>query len=228
MLLMIQGWKDIFYRPNTSYSQCGEDLIVNHIFESIGIRKPSYLDIGAHDPKHLNNTYSFYKNGSSGVNVEPDISLFNKLRKIRRKDLNLNIGVSDVSGDLDFYVMSSPTLNTFSRESAEKFVQEGYKIQSIQKVHVETISSILDKHFNGVFPEFLSIDIEGEEERVLRSIDYDNNGPLVICVETISFSNSGRGVKNKEVIDFLLSNGYIVYADTYINSIFVRRERWER
>jgi FkbM family methyltransferase len=154
--------------------------------------------------------------------------LFNKLKRTRRKDVNLNIGISDVNGDLDFYVMSSSTLNTFNRESAEKFIQEGYKIQSIQKVQVETISHVLDRHFDGTFPNFLSIDIEGEEERVLRDIDYERNGPIVICVETISFSNNGRGIKNKEVIDFLLSKGYIMYADTYINSIFVKRDRWER
>lgn len=42
-----------------SYSQCGEDRILAFIFRSLGIDKPSYLDIGAHHPYMLNNTMYF-------------------------------------------------------------------------------------------------------------------------------------------------------------------------
>ena len=50
----------IFKKPKTSkkksdsykksYSQSGEDLVINFIFNAIGITHPSYLDIGAYDP----------------------------------------------------------------------------------------------------------------------------------------------------------------------------------
>jgi hypothetical protein len=33
-----------------SYSQCGDDLILDFAFDILGIAKPTYLDIGAHDP----------------------------------------------------------------------------------------------------------------------------------------------------------------------------------
>ena len=33
-----------------SYSQFGEDIIVKFIFDALNIKKPSYIDIGAHDP----------------------------------------------------------------------------------------------------------------------------------------------------------------------------------
>jgi hypothetical protein len=52
-----------------SYSQCGEDILIDFVFKQLKIENPSYLDIGAHHPFHLNNTYYFYKNGSSGVNI---------------------------------------------------------------------------------------------------------------------------------------------------------------
>ena len=44
-----------------SYSQFGEDLIVNRILNLMGIEKLSYLNIGAHNPVCLNNTYFFTK-----------------------------------------------------------------------------------------------------------------------------------------------------------------------
>ena len=53
-----------------SFSQCGEDLIVNYIFGLRGITKPTYLDIGANDPFYLNNTALFYINGCRGINIE--------------------------------------------------------------------------------------------------------------------------------------------------------------
>ena len=57
-----------------SYSQCGEDLILKQLFTALGIGKVNYLDIGAHHPTCLNNTYLFYGYGGHGVCVEPDPS----------------------------------------------------------------------------------------------------------------------------------------------------------
>src|SRR4051812_7168126 len=96
-----------------SYSQCGEDLILEHILgEYLRIPQPSYLDLGAHHPTYLSNTYRFYRKGGSGVCVEPDPVLFAPLRAARPRDvcLNAGVGASDAGG-ADFYVMSSRTLN---------------------------------------------------------------------------------------------------------------------
>jgi hypothetical protein len=60
-----------------SFSQTGEDLIVEFIFNDIGVDYPSYIDIGAHHPYYLNNTQIFYLKGCRGINIEPDPSLFN-------------------------------------------------------------------------------------------------------------------------------------------------------
>ena len=74
-----------------SFSQCGEDLIIQYIFNSIGIKNPSYIDIGAHHPFYLNNTAIFSLTGSIGVNIEADPKLINRFRKLRQRDLNLNV-----------------------------------------------------------------------------------------------------------------------------------------
>src|SRR3954468_21715772 len=93
-----------------SFSQCGEDLIVDHIFQQLKIEKPSYLDIGAYHPKRLSNTYLFYLKGSRGINVEPDPSLFEAFLNERQEDINLNIGIGPKSGTADFYIMNEPAL----------------------------------------------------------------------------------------------------------------------
>jgi hypothetical protein len=40
-----------------SFSQSGEDLIVKFIFDILKIKKPTYIDIGAHHSSYLSNTY---------------------------------------------------------------------------------------------------------------------------------------------------------------------------
>ena len=210
-----------------SYSQSGEDLIVKYIFDVLKIRKPGYLDIGAHHPFNLSNTALFYENGSRGINIEPDPILMQAFTQHRKEDTNLNIGISDKKAVLDFYIINNPVLNTFLKEEAENYYKEGdYKIVDTKKVQVSTVKSVLEEHRNGLYPEFLSIDAEGVDEIVLKSLDLMNNFPIVICVETISFSNKGKGKKNHELIEFVKSKGYFLYADTYINSIFVREENW--
>ena len=212
-----------------SFSQCGEDLIVKYIFDALGIAKPTYIDIGAHHPYFISNTALFYKNGSIGINIEPDPTLFKEFIKFRKNDINLNIGISDDNCELDFYIISSPTLNTFSKDEAAKYSLEGnYVIKSIEKIKVEALKDVLNDFSNGIFPQFLSLDAEGVDEIIIRELDFENNYPIVICIETISFSTSGNGIKNLRLIDYIERMGYMVYADTHINTIFVRKENWKK
>lgn len=212
-----------------SYSQCGEDIIVKFIFDHLGINNPSYIDIGAHHPFYLSNTALFYNLGSRGINIEPDPTLFAEFLTARKEDINLNIGVGLLPGKQDFYIISSPTLNTFSEKEAENYSKEGdYKIINIESIEVQTLKNILNKYFLGFFPKFLSIDAEGIDEILIKEIDFDSNYPLVICIETISFSTSGNGVKNLNIINYIEENGYLLYADTHINSIFVRKDIWHK
>ncbi len=53
-------------------------------------------------------------------------------------------------------------------------------------------------------------------------MDYEKEGAYVICVETLGYSESFEGKKESEIIDLLVSKGYMIYADTYINTIMVK------
>jgi len=212
-----------------SYSQCGEDLIISNIIKSLSIQTPTYIDVGAHHPFYLSNTAYFYNGGCKGINIEPDPLLFTHILKKRPKDTNLNIGIGAFNGELDFYLMSTPTLNTFSYENAMTLqVEHGVRIKEIKKIPVETLANVINKYNENRFPDFLSLDTEGYDLDILKTIDYLTNAPVVICVETISYSTTGRGVKDDEIIQFLKERNYLVYADTNINTILVKRSCWER
>lgn len=208
----------------TSYSQCGEDLIVRYVFDFLKIPSPTYIDIGAHHPHYLNNTYLFYQQGSKGINVEPDPTLFEAFPNQRKRDTNLNVGISNCEGELPFYVMSVPTLNTFSEADAEAAVAQGsVKIEKILPVKVRPINTVLQENLPDKSLDFLSIDVEGLDYAILSSMDVTRWRPKVICAETITYSEANQGKKIPEIAGLLFDLGYESYADTHINTIFVDR-----
>lgn len=213
-----------------SYSQCGEDLIADFVFAQLRIDKPSYLDLGAHHPQFLSNTYFFYNKGSRGTNVEPDRSLLREFLKIRPEDKNLNVGVGlNAKKEIaDFYLMSARTLNTFSKEEATRIQEYGtHKIDNILKVELVPLNQIIKENFFERAPNFVSIDIEGLDFEIAKSFDFDNYRPEVFCIETLTYTEDNSEEKETEILDYMQEKNYIVYADTFINTIFVDRAAWQ-
>lgn len=208
-----------------SYSQSGEDIIVAGILKSFGVKKPSYLDIGAYHPTDLSNTYLFYENGGSGVCVEPNPSLFQSIKKERPRDICLNIGIG--TGEIaeqEFYLMNPATLSTFSKQEAEKMLAEKSAFLIEKKmIPLENINSIIERHFK-IAPDFISLDVEGLDVEILETFDFKRFRPKVFCVETVSFTPDNKGIKDKEIFDIMARNDYEVYADTYVNTIFIDRK----
>lgn len=217
-------------RSRVSYSQSGEDIIADYFFESIGISNPSFLDIGANQPVKGNNTYLFYLKGSRGVCIEPDVSLIPSLKKMRPRDLILNSGIStSVSSDADFYFFEGHynAWNTFSREDAEKKkIESGIAFRQA-KVKLDTVENIINQYQLG-HVNFISLDVEGWDLPILKSIDFSRIRPEMICVETIAFSLQNTVEKNKDIIEFMLTRGYRVYADTNLNTLFCRNDLFNR
>lgn len=57
----------------------------------MGIKKPSYIDIGAHHPYEISNTAIFYMNGCRGVNVEANPNLIDEFYKERPDDIKQGV-----------------------------------------------------------------------------------------------------------------------------------------
>jgi Methyltransferase FkbM domain len=214
-----------------SYSQCGEDLLIAFLFEMLGVQKPSYMDIGAHDPNYLNNTKIFYDRGSTGINIEANPTLIRRFERLRPRDVNLNVGVVDESSGastLDFYVMSMSTMSTFSKEEAQRLIREtSLKIERVIPVATKGLAQIVRDRSQGTCPELLCVDIEGLDAVLIPSIASfeQKKRPSVICIETLTYSESARPERKRhDLIEAVERVGYAVYADTFINTIFCRED----
>ena len=211
-----------------SYAQCGEDLIIDFLFTLLKPAQVRYLDIGAHHPTYLSNTYLFYERGASGVCVEPDAALAGAFSRTRPRDICLNVGIAPTEGVADFYHMSTPTLNTFSREQAEQYESYGTQhIERVTPVPIRNINKVIEEYFESA-PELVSLDVEGLDLAILKSLDYSRHRPAVFCIETLSFTENQSEHKLDEIIEWMKAQGYMLYADTYVNSVFVDKETWKK
>ena len=225
---ILRGVIDYGFRgAKLSYSQYGEDLIVRFALQNLRIQHPRYIDIGANMPYSGSNTAIFHLSGSRGINIEPDPFLFAAFPRSRKRDINLNLGVWDRSGEKDFYVMSFRDMSTFLKSEAEDRMRKfDAKILEVIKVKVSTLNEIFAEYASPNPPQFMSIDAEGADELILRAFDFGSWSPEVICCETLSFCSTTKWEKNESLIRYMESRGYFVLADTWLNTIFVQQRAW--
>lgn len=208
-----------------SFSQCGEDLILYKLlFNILKLKTISYLDIGCFHPIEISNTYYFYKKRFNGVCVDANQDLSKDFKKLRPKDIFLNCGITDgYDEEKSFFKLNVSTLNTFDEMEAKRVCDEfGYKIQEIVKIKVRNINSIIEQYFIQT-PELVSIDVEGLDLAVIKSLDLKKHKPACIVVETLKYQLDKRSKEDKatDIIRYLENNGYYLFADNYINSILV-------
>jgi hypothetical protein len=65
------------------------------------------------------------------------------------------------------------------------------------------------------------------DEEIVRAIDFTQYRPKIFCIETVTQSGSGVFEKNTSLITYLRQQNYIVYADTYVNTIFADKALWK-
>ena len=213
------GHPDQAFGPLT-YAQFGEDLILANVFISRGIDKPSFLDIGAHHPVNCSNTALLYARGARGLCVEANPNLIQAFQDLRPEDKIINIGCGVAEGTLDFYMIDHASgRNTFDRATAEAFVaaHPEFRIRETRAIPVLSLDQIVTSHCGGIWPDLLSLDIEGLDYAVLQAAHFDSTrGPKVICVETVS----GADNRQDAAIETLLTDrGYRVLGRTVANVI---------
>jgi FkbM family methyltransferase len=209
-----------------SFAQQGEDLVLFHILRDLlEITAPTYVDIGAAEPVLGSNTYLLYCTGGRGVLVEPNPAYVEKLRLRRPNDVVVAAGVGvGKETEADYYVIrGQPPLNTFSREVVEEMRAKAASdpVERVLKMPLVPLNELIATHL-GKAPDLLSIDVEGLDLAILRTLDFKKYRPGAIIAETIPMKANGV---NTELASFLLSKRYVVRGGSSINTVFVDRKR---
>jgi FkbM family methyltransferase len=209
---------DSFPFRNNSFSQEGEDLIIDKILNYK--KKGFYIDIGAHHPIKYSNTYIFYKRGWNGINIDAMPDSMNEFKKIRPKDKNIQAAISNENTNVTFYIFNEPALNTLNSEEAKsKDNKNGYRIVKEIKVVTIKLSELLAIQMeNNQEIDFMSIDTEGNDLNVLKSNDWEKYRPKLIMVEDLKFKNL-EDYNQSEIFNYMKSLNYSIVAKT-INTVF--------
>ncbi len=214
----------IFIKPfkskfKKSYSQCGEDMILDTIFS--GRKFGFYIDIGANNPVSQSNTHHFYKKGWHGINIDANPKSMISFNKVRKRDINLGIPISDSEETLTYYIFSSSFFNSFSEEQAELYKD---MLIDTQKLKTRTLEQILDTYLKvHENIDFISIDTEGWDYKVLLSNNWQRYRPKVIIVEFLIYENNNC-LNDKSITEFLNSKGYRYLCSTPCNTIYIESD----
>jgi FkbM family methyltransferase len=202
---------------NIHFSQEGEDIILDKFFYEK--QKGFYVDIGAHHPMRLSNTYKYYLKGWKGINVDAMPGSMDLFKQVRSRDVNLEIGVGQSKGVLPFYVFEQGTLNTFDVDNAKRLQESGIKLKSMVNVPVMPLSVLLDKYLPaGQHIDFMSVDVEGLDYEVLCSNDWTKYKPTVLIVESIDAAIDQ--VLTSQIHKMLVTKGYTYISKTFHSNIY--------
>ena len=211
--------RDRFFK---SFAQSGEDTIIHFLLNSMKVKKPFYIDVGAYHPTKMSNTYSFYLMGGEGVCIDANPLSCEKIRRKRPRDKVITCAVTPATTDeMDFYLINAATLSTLDRSQMERVTLDPkYHVSEIIRVPARPMADLLaeyaDRHV-----DLFSLDIEADMVEILSSINFASFRPSVMCIETLAFDPGGRGLRDRALIAHVVEQGYVIYADTYINTIFV-------
>ncbi len=202
------------------YSQLQQDKFVDDYFnhKENGV----FIEIGAHDGVSCSNTKFFeeFRNWT-GICIEPGPVEFGKLKQ-NRTSININSCVSNNDGESEYtYIegysmmlsgLSEDYIENHERRINREVDQYGGSVNKIV-MPVFKLQTILDNH--GIFNiDYCSIDTEGSEYNIIKSIDFDRTNIKIFSIE----NNYGDVL----IKNYLETKGYVLHTKIQWDDIFIK------
>lgn len=198
-------------KPSIHYGEFGEDILVNRILKNL--KTGRYVDVGCYHPYKGSLTAKLYKKGWKGINIDLSKSSIDLFNLVRKKDINLNLAVSDFNG-LTSYFENSPI------NQQNSLIKTNYNQKKIE-TECKNLNLILEENKFEKF-EYLNIDVEGSEQNVINGIDLSKYKPILITIE-----NNSLHIKDYiecEIYKILIKNNYTFISKTGVTNFFLKNE----
>lgn len=169
------------------YSQGGEDVILNELFEGQG--DGFFVEVGCIDGRRFSNTLTFEERGWKGLLVEAHSGYMDLLRENRPNSIVCHCAAGEKDeDDVIFFANSRGSLSTLDKSRESQFKRRykqfftGFEEQRVSKARLDT----LFKKHNVKEIDILSLDIEGYEVEAMRGLDLGIYRPRVLLIESDS------------------------------------------
>ena len=202
----------------TQYSQWGEDQFINQFFKDKidGI----YLDIGCFHPVMYSNTCLLHRKGWRGINIDinpTSIDLFNILRP---KDTNLCTTINETKEIFEIYYDDpfSP-VNTLDKQFYENLENKNNKNTKKLFVESKSMKEILNISKIDKSIDFINLDVEGMDYKILKNINLNQLKPKLVSIET----HTVDGLKSKDcesIVNLMKESSFSIYKRVGPTTLF--------
>lgn len=188
-----------------------------------GVSSGFYIDVGANDPVQDSVTKLFYDAGWHGINIEPLSGCYQRLGRLRERDVNIQALAGREKGVC--------VLHEFPEEGRYSTVDE-----SIAKRHERTLGMRYIKHDLPLLTlttvceqyapkdiHFLKIDVEGHEAEVLRGFDLTRFRPWILLIEATEPNSSDDSSSQWESL--VTNSEYVFACFDGLSKFYVAREK---
>ena len=206
------------YLKRAQYSQWGEDQFINQFFKDKidGI----YLDIGCFHPVMYNNTCLLHRKGWQGINIDinpTSIDLFNILRP---KDTNLCTTINEIKETFEIYYDDpfSP-VNTLDKQFYENLENKNNKNTKKLFVESKSMQEILNISKIDKSIDFINLDVEGMDYKILKNINLNQLKPKLVSIET----HNVDGLKSKDcesIVKLMKESSFSIYKRVGPTTLF--------
>ena len=205
------------------YSQCEQDKVIEKFFIEYPPKNKFFVEVGACDGVHYSNVRRLYETyGWTGLCIEPVKRNFEKLAQSYQntsvKCIRSAVGIEE--GELDINVGINPDIpewqsdvSTFLESETLRWQAEYGMLWEKEKVSIKRLTTILDEESIREI-DFISIDTEGFDFDVLKSLDFSRFHPSMIVIE--------YGKEREKIISYLAELGYSLLFDNSQDLFMVR------
>jgi FkbM family methyltransferase len=158
--------------------------------------------------------------GWRGINVDATPGSMRAFEAIRRRDINVEVAVSDGEREIEFYWWAKPgVVNTVSPENAQKWTRDLGREPRVARVRTTTLAALLGRYLpEGQSIDFMTVDVEGHDLAVLRSNDWDRYRPELVLVE--HEVPDAASLLSLDVTALMEQAGYVLHSWLRPNLVF--------
>ncbi len=127
----------------------------------------------------------------------------------RPKDINIQAAITDFDGETFYYENGPINQQNSLKENSE-----------LKKIPIKAIKlSTILKQNNLKKIEFLNIDVEGFDFKVLSTLDFSEIKPTMICIEENNYN--AQKILETNTHKYLQNNGYFLASKIGVSLIYI-------
>ena len=200
------------------YSQFEQDKFVYENYFQ-GKTDGYFVDIGAHDGTTFSNSKFYEQLGWTGVCVEPNPKVFKTLQANRKCKCVMK-AVADRTGWAQFFQilegadMLSGLVDEFNQHGIETI---NANLQDFENgfEYIDVELDLFDNIVDSTTIDFLSLDTEGNELKILQTIDFNKYDIKVITVENNDYDD--------KFIKFFTPRGYQPVTRLGCDEVYIKK-----